>query len=143
MSSATRIMECSELGYILLGDLRDLLEDPEAPETMHWLEVVLDALLDTIPEELALKSDEGYLNEVLEDFPNWQSKVEQLEDEYYALIRRLSRLRGQLRDQQHVSSLAPELSRDLQEWMDAFRTHRQEEQRLVLLAANLEVGGED
>lgn len=143
MSSATRIMECTELGYILMGDLRDLLEDPSAPETVHWLEAILDALLNTIPEEFALKSDDGYLREVLEDFPNWQSKVERLEDEYYALIRRLNQLRVQLNENADVAPLAPQLSRELQEWMDAYRAHHQEEQRLVLLAANLEVGGED
>ncbi len=37
------------LEYILLGDLRDLLEEPADHFTRSWLVAVLDALLDTLP----------------------------------------------------------------------------------------------
>jgi hypothetical protein len=140
MTTASRILECTELEYILLGDLRDLLDEPETPETVRWLEAVLDALLDTIPEEFALKSGDGYLNEVLEDYPNWHSSVEKLENEYYALFRRLRQLREKIRNEEDYSSIADEVARELRQWMHAFRAHHQAEQRLVSLAANLEVG---
>jgi len=57
--------------YILLSDLRDLLEEPADDMTRKWLRAVLDALLKTLPWELELQDAGGYLSEVLEQYPNW------------------------------------------------------------------------
>lgn len=141
--TTSRLVECNELEYILLGDLRNLLQEPPTPETVHWLETVLDALLKTIPEGFALKSDEGYLQQVLDDFPNWHPQVERLENEHFSLYRRLRQLRERIQLNQDFTSIASEVSCELRDWMEALKSHHQREQRLVLLAANLEVGGGD
>jgi hypothetical protein len=143
MMDANRLSQCRELEYILFGDLRDLLEETPNQETQRWIDAVLDALLETIPEEFALKCGDGYLKDVLDEFPSWEGQVSRLEEEYFALYRRLLELRRRLRSDRGYQEIAAKLSTDLRAWMDAFRTHLQSEQRLVLLAANLEVGGED
>ncbi|MCA8995732.1 MAG: hypothetical protein KDA80_02070 [Planctomycetaceae bacterium] len=138
-----RIVECRELAYILFGDLRDLLEEAPNRETVRWLNAVLDALLETIPEEFELKSSDGYLSDVLESFPNWQGEVEQLEEDYYILMHSLKHLRYRLSQDMDFSIVAADISRELQIWMDSFRNHIQKEQRLVQMAVCLEVGGGD
>ena len=69
------------LEYILLGDLRDLLEEPADQFTRSWLIAVLDALLDTLPRQMALKESSGYLSEVLDEYPSWYRHVEDLQNE--------------------------------------------------------------
>lgn len=141
--STSRLLECRELEYILFGDLRDLLEEPPNQETLRWLSAVLDSLLETIPEEFALKCGEGYLSGVLEDFPNWEGEVSRLEEEYFSLYRRLLDLRRRLQRNHDYREIAGKVSAELRDWMSSFRNHIQSEQRIVMLAANLEVGGGD
>ena len=140
MNVTHRLRECRELVYILSGDLRDLLEEPPTKETVRWIKAVLDALLETIPEELRLKSDNGYLSSVLEDFPNWDGQVSRLEEEYFTLFRRLRSLRHRVERELDYREIAAQTSDDLLDWMTAFKRHIQSEQRIVLLAANLQVG---
>lgn len=142
MIETRRIAECRELVYILFGDLRDVLEEGPSKESQRWLKVVLDALLEKVPEEFELRSADGYLTEVLESFPNWQGQVDRLEEEYFELFQTLRRLRKEIGRSQDFASIAQEASADLMRWMESFRRHIQAEQRLVLLAANLEVGGD-
>jgi hypothetical protein len=53
----------STLEYILLGDLRDLLEEPPDEETRRWLVAVLDALVKTLPREFDLEDEDGYMSD--------------------------------------------------------------------------------
>lgn len=143
MSVTETLRDCRELEYILLGDLRDLLDENQDEQTAHWMKVLLDTLLETMPREFALRTENGYLTAVLDDFPNWEPQVSRLEDEYFALYRRLRQLRRRLALNQDYAELAAPLTREMLDWMAAFRRHLQSEQRLVLLAANLETGGGD
>ena len=141
MSTNRRLLQCTELEYILLGDLRDLLEEPIDEETSHWLEAVLDALLDTLPEEYALKSDNGYLQVVLERFPSWDTKVAELETGYATLMERLEQLRHRLCFGGEFRPIAADVSRDLRDWMEAFIDHHRVERELVAMSASYDVGG--
>ena len=76
-----RLQEYTALKYILLGDLRDLLEEPADRYTRGWLVAILDSLLDTLPREIAIKEASGYLNEVLDEYPSWYRHVEELQNE--------------------------------------------------------------
>lgn len=142
MNPNRRLLQCTELEYILLGDLRDLLEEPCDEETAHWLEVVLEALLDTLPEEYALKSDNGYLQIVLERFPSWDTKVAELERGYTQLMEGLEKLRERLCYGGNVEHIATDVSNDLRDWMEAFISHHQRERELVSMAASYDVGGD-
>lgn len=88
--------EFTSLEYILLGDLRDLLEEEFSEQTSRWLSAVLDALLEALPQELALKSEDGFLEEVLCDHPHWEPQVERLRSEYVRLCVWLEELRDRL-----------------------------------------------
>ena len=137
------LRQCYEFEYILIGDLRDLLENPPDDENRRWLVAVVDALLDTVPREFALKSEEGYLADVLDEFPNWDSEVARLEQQYAVLCSRLALLRERIVTRHRLQEISERLQIELEAWMDAFARLHREEQQLVLSAANLEVGAGD
>ena len=129
------------LEYILLGDLRDLLEEGQSDEqTTRWIMAVLDALLDAMPREMELKSEGGYLQPVLEQFPNWASLIGDLAREKQLLFEKLYELRLQLHSPDAFTLLAQELRNDLQEWMTLWAAHLRHERRLVQSAFTLDVG---
>ncbi|REJ74355.1 MAG: hypothetical protein DWQ34_23550 [Planctomycetota bacterium] len=137
------LRQCYEFEYILIGDLRDLLEDPFDDENRRWLVAVVDALLETLPREFELKSQEGYLADVLEEFPNWDSEVARLEQQYAVLCSRLAQLRERIMSRNPLQEISERLKIELEAWMDAFARLHRDEQQLVLSAANLEVGAGD
>ena len=50
------------LEYILLGDLRDVLEEPLDSSNLTWTLAIVDTLLTTLPRELDLAETGQYLN---------------------------------------------------------------------------------
>lgn len=139
-SRESRIQQCTTLEYILLGDLRDLLEEPDDATTHHWMMTVLDALLDTVPKEFALRENGGYLTDVLERFPNWYDQVCALHDEKRTIYDKLRVLRQRLAKHSSMEGIADEVRTNLQDWMNRFVAHHRHERRLVQTAYTLEVG---
>jgi uncharacterized membrane protein YccC len=138
-----RLEQCAALEYILMGDLRDLLEEPPDEENRRWLTAVLDALLNTLPREFALRQQGGYLSEVLEQYPSWYNQVESLRDEQRMLYAKLRQLRNRLNGDEPYEDIADELRSDLRDWMNALVAHHRHERRIVQTAYTLEVGAGD
>ena len=134
------IAECTALEYILLGDLRDLLEEKPDRHTTKWLVAVLDELLATLPRELRLRQRGGYLTEVLEQYPSWHCHVERLRQEKHALYGKLLSLRQRMIQHESLSEIAQIVRRDLRDWMTSFAAHHRHERRLLQEAFTLEVG---
>lgn len=129
------------LEYILLGDLRDVLEEEANEETRKWLLAILDALLDAMPREFELKCrGGGYLVEVLEQYPNWFGEVEHLREEREELYSHLRRLQSCVRESFPFNHVAARVRRELHGWMQSFIAHHRHERRLVLNAFTLECG---
>ena len=133
----------TSLEYILLGDLRDLLEEPSDDETRRWLLAVLDTLLDTLPREFDLEDEDGYMAEVLERYPSWSAQVERLHRDHEILFSKLKELRGRIERNSWVAPIANEVRRDLRDWILKLIAHHRSETRLVQTAMNLEVGAGD
>lgn len=129
------------LEYILLGDLRDLLEEAKSDEqTIRWIAAVLDALLEALPAEMELKSRGGYLQPVLEQFPNWAGQIGDLASEKQLLFEKLRELRVQLYSRESYEILAIEIREDLREWMTLWTAHLRHERRIMQSAFTLDVG---
>jgi hypothetical protein len=128
------------LEYILLGDLRDLLEEPADRYTRRWLVSVLDALLDTLPRQMALKESSGYLNEVLDEYPSWYRHVEDLQNEQRLLVLSLEALRDRLETSGPYQRDAARVKSAVRQWMNRLMAHRRHETRLLQTAMNLEIG---
>lgn len=135
--------EYAALEYILLGDLRDLLEEPADKETCRWLLAVLDALLDTLPREMELQEQGGYMEEVLEQYPNWSDQVDDLQHEKRALYTKLRQLRDGISRERRFSKIAEEVRTGLRDWMSSLVAHHRHERRIVQTAFNLDVGTGD
>ena len=145
MSTATQartesLRRFTDLEYILIGDLRDLLESPIDDQNLRWISAVLDALLETLPKQFELKQQGGYMREVLDAYPNWECHVTSLVGEHRGLCRRLQQLRERLPDAVKVEFLARTLRLELKAWMQGFVSHNRRESRLLQTAMNLEVG---
>lgn len=141
--AASDLRKCCEFEYILLGDLRDLLDDEPSEENRRWLLAVLEALMDTLPKEFALKARDGYLQHVLDEYPSWDNAVERLERQHIALYRQLRMLRDRLVTRYPLDEMAAQLRRELQTWMTAFTDLHVAERELVFEAINMEVGAGD
>lgn len=129
-----QLSHCRELEYILLGDLRDLLEEDASAETVRWLTAVLDELLKTLPQDFQLCSESGYLQHVIDEHPDWEPLVERLECQHLELYQRLRAFRSLLKIGQGFGDIAVKLKFDLECWIGAFSVHRQHELRLISLA---------
>lgn len=134
------LKQYSSLEYILLGDLRDLLEEPIDSENRKWLLAVLDALIDTLPREFDLEDEDGYMSEVLDRFPNWSPQVENLHHDHERLFEKLKELRARIARDSWLAPFANEVRRHVRDWIETLVAHNRGEMRLVLKAMNLEVG---
>ena len=132
--------ECAAFEYILLGDLRDLLEEPTDEMTCKWLLAVLDALLQTLPRDFQLQDEGGYLAEVVEEFPNWSVQVDRLLQEREMLFSSLRQLRDRITQDIPFAEIAQRVRHDLRGWMTSFVAFQRHERRLVQTAFNLDVG---
>ena len=132
----------SILEYLLIGDLRDLLEESPDAETRRWLLAVLDELLDLLPNEFEFEDQGGYLTEVCEQFPNWTNEVDRLHRERDDLYCKLLELRDRISHELSFEYIAAEVKPALQRWIDSVQSHRDSEQRLVVSVYDLTLGGE-
>ncbi len=135
-----RLEDYSALEYILLGDLRDLLEEPADNVTCHWLCAVIDALLETLPKDFQLRCQGGYLSEVTETYPNWQGQVDELKAGQHQLYSQLWQLRLKISNEERYEEIASEARGSLQDWMHELIAHQRHERRLMQSAFNLEIG---
>jgi hypothetical protein len=140
---ARLLEQYSSLEYILLGDLRDILEEPADDESRKWLLAVLDTLLETLPREFVLEDEDGYMAEVLERYPSWSPQVDRLHRDHDQLFLKLKELRGRIECNIWIAPIATEVRRDLREWILTLIAHNRGETRLMQTAMNLEVGTGD
>lgn len=132
----------SVLEYLLIGDLRDLLEEPADSETRRWLLTVLEELLDLLPNEFEFEDQGGYLAEVCEQFPNWTNEVERLHQQHDDLYFKLLDLRNRISLEESFDYIAAEVKPQLRQWIENVQRHRDKEQQLVVDAYDLTIGGE-
>jgi hypothetical protein len=136
----SKLGQYSQMQYILLGDLREVLESRSTLSERNWMLTILDALLETLPTQFSLKEEGGYMTDVLEDFPSWGSQVESLRCEHGPLCEQLSDLRDRVASGSQYKQVAETVRAELADWMNCLQNHDQKECSLFLNAANLEVG---
>lgn len=133
----------SHLEYLLLGDLRDLLEEQPDAENRRWLVAVLEVLLDMLPRSFTLAREDGYLEFVRDQHPNWERQIEHLERDHDRLYVQLRHLHERVSANEWLGPIARELRGDLGAWMDSLVSHHHAETRLLQVAANLDIGAGD
>jgi hypothetical protein len=142
VSQISTLADCNEFQYLLLGDVRDLLEESPDETTKKWLLAVLNVLVDLMPQERRLHEDSGgYLAEVLEEFPEWNRQVMRLHLRKLHLDYSLRELRNRIRDEGSWVDIADQLSAELRDWMKLFTNLHRAESSLIVNAMLLDVGG--
>ena len=136
------LQDCISFENHLLQGLEELLQKPaETASGRRVLLRLVDLLLDELPRELGLKSEHGYLEEVVVASPELSAEVEQLRLDHLALWDTLRTLR--LRAGQPIPTADRQELRDaLAGWRETFLAQRRHEVRLVQDASNRDVGGE-
>lgn len=142
MTSRDAYARSSVLEYLLIGDLRDLLEETPDNETRRWLLAVLEELLNLLPNEFEYEDQGGYLAEVCEQNPNWSNTVERLHREHEGLYFSLLELRNRIADEQSFEFIVDEVKPKLRRWIKAAQRHRESEQQLVVASFDTAFGGE-
>lgn len=112
-SASTTSAVSSALEHLLLGDLRQVLEERSGPETSRWLMVLLDRLLANRPRTLA-----PFLPAPSRTLP-WDLTGESAQHQRMSLFMKLQRLRDRVAHRAPYALLANEIRCDLREWMDA------------------------
>ncbi|HUG94304.1 MAG TPA: hemerythrin domain-containing protein [Planctomycetaceae bacterium] len=131
------------LEHLLLGDLRELLEEPPDRQNRRWLLVILDGLLETLPRQFLLEEQGGYLAEVLDQYPSWRPQVDGLRRQHGELYATLDRLRDRVAGGRPFGHAAADVRRELRDWMHRLIAHNRHENRILQTAMNLEVGTGD
>ncbi|MFK7818407.1 MAG: hemerythrin domain-containing protein [Planctomycetaceae bacterium] len=135
-----KLGQYTQMQYILLGDLREVLESRPTLSERNWMLSILDALLDTLPTQFSLREEGGYMTDVLEDFPSWGSQVERLRCEHGPLCDQLRTLRDRVASGSQYKQVAETVRFELRDWMACLQDHEQKECSLFLTAANQEIG---
>ena len=129
------------LEYLLLGDLRELLEEPETEETRHALPVLLNGLLDNRLHHSQLTGNGASLSGMLEKWTNWQSDIELLRCEKATCYSALETLRSQILRGLPSATTTNNLRHDVQHLMRLVVAIHQHDTRPVQTAFNFVSAG--
>ena len=140
ITSQELLMGYSRLEYLLLGDLRAILDEPEDARDSKWLLAVLDSLVDTIPREFELREEGGYMAELVEREPCLADVVGALRAEHARIFSMLADLRRRVGLALDTTAIADQLSMELRDWMMLLMKHNRRERSLFQSAYNLDVG---
>ena len=105
--------QSSPFEYLLLGDLRELLEEPAGPETSRWIVAILDHLLAGRPRTMS-----PYLPALPRGLA-WETEPSACPPLLAMLFSKLQRVRDRVAHHAPYALLANEIRCDLREWMDA------------------------
>jgi hypothetical protein len=131
-ATTSSFAEFAGIEHILLGDLRQLLSEPLTEQSRVWIRKLLDMLLDLLPGQFAAEEADGYLQDVLDEHPQWRRRVDSLRQQHDDLYQSLSGLRADLIDEQSVRQRASQVRRELRAWMDRFQSHQEAEMGLLV-----------
>jgi hypothetical protein len=105
---------------------------------------LLNRLIINLPNTLELSSEEGYMRNVIERFPNWSRQVTALHQANLDCVSALSLVRDRLEEEGEtdIVSISQGLEIRLQKWLESFMTMRCSENTIVQKAFTLDLGGE-
>lgn len=135
-----RLARHRELLAVLIDELHDLLNEPDDPANDRFLVEIVDQMLENLDRQFELEEQDGYLADVLDEYPNWHPQVKHLLEEHHMLHEHLRQIRDRLESQVRVRTAPTAIRRQLIDWIDAYRQHDRRETDLLQEAFTLEVG---
>ncbi|QDU81777.1 hypothetical protein Pla110_35270 [Polystyrenella longa] len=122
--------DCRTLEYILLGDLRDVLEETPDDSNLNWTIAIIDTLLTTLPRELDLAESGQYLHLNQREHESHQGEFDSLLSEKHKVYLKLRQLRSELVARGAVETKINRLKYDLHQWMKQLIHHHRNERHL-------------
>ena len=136
------LKESCDLEYLLLGDIRTLLEEKFDSQTRSSLLVLMNRLILNLPDVLELSSDEGYLNIVAERRPCWSRQINALYQASLDCVSSLTLVRDGLENDTSIAAESKELELRLRNWIKSFSAMRCQESTMLQEAFTIDLGGE-
>jgi hypothetical protein len=134
--------QCTTLTWLLVGDIREMLQDHLDEEAIRWLKPVLDALINAMCEQSELTNRKGWHDDLLGTFPHLISRVARIEAEQTELCKSLRELRHGIERDVPLARLATEIESELSDWVELMIRHSRREALLLQNAWYTEIGGE-
>jgi hypothetical protein len=130
----------NELFGLLQEELRDRLEGASYFENRKAILTTLDALLVNLRQQFELEERDGYLEDVLKQYPNWHPQVVHLRQQHELLRHQLCEVRNRITALSTGEPIGREIQRQLVDWMNTYAEHRRRETALIQDAFTLETG---
>lgn len=134
--------QCTTLTWLLVGDIREMLQDHLDEEALKWLRPVLDSLIGSMCEESEQTGEESWYGSFIEPCPHLSSKVAEIEAEQAELCKSLQGLRHSIERELPLAKLAAEIEAELASWVNLMIRHSRRERELMQDAWYTEIGGE-
>ena len=131
-----------DLEYLLIGDIRILLDEKFDSQTRSSLLVLMNRLILNLPDVLELSSENGYLSIVAERRPNWSRQINALYQANLDCVSSLGLVRDGLENDTSIAAISKELELGLRNWIKSFSAMRRRESTMLQEAFTLDLGGE-
>jgi hypothetical protein len=139
-TSQELLLGFSRLEYLLLGDLRAVLDEADEVRDNRWLLAILDQLVETLPRQFELREEGGYMCELLDRQPFLAGAIDVLHAEHTRIFKLLADLRSRVANSTQAVALADQIKMELRDWMQFLTHHNRRERTLYQTAFNLDVG---
>lgn len=134
--------QCTTLTWLLVGDIREMLQDHLDDEAIRWLKPILDSLIGAMCEQSELHSSDGLYDDLLGTFPHLITRVAGIEAEQNELCRSLRELRNGIERDIPLQRLAADIEEGLGDWVNLMTSHSRREAVLLQDVWYTEIGGE-
>lgn len=135
-----QLHQSNELLRALTDELSELLEEPADQATNRWVLAALDKMLVNLQQQFELEEDQGYLVDVLEQFPNWHPQVGHLRQQHTLLHRQLKEIRDRIAGASADVCVILESRRAVSDWIATYNEHQSRERQLIQDAFNFDAG---
>ena len=140
--SRSLLTAACDLEYLLIGDIRTLLEEKFDSQTRSSLLVLMNRLILSLPDVLELSSKKGYLNIVIERRPSWSRQINAMYQANLDCVSSLTLVRDDLENDTPKAAISKELELKLRNWIKSFSAMRCQESTMLQEAFTLDLGGE-
>ena len=135
-----RLWPIQELLRVLLDDADEMLGEAADENQDRWLDAIVEKMLANLQEQFRIEETGGYLEDVLEQYPEWHPQVVHLQQEHRLLEEQLRDVSARIKRQLDTGAVNIECRRQLRDWIAWYRQHERRERALVQEAFVLEVG---
>ena len=136
------LTDCHKTESRMIGELRQLLNQPATALTRQAILTILNRLLDNLPLHIELASQGGYLIEVRRLRPSWQRQIKALQRANVCCLSSLHELRNHIRHESPSEKIDTRERGEIKTWIRSLRSLREHECQLLQNAFAIDIGGE-